>query len=731
MSTATARGGLRRERPRDRRGAGPRERRRADGRARQRARPCGSPPRPASPTSGAGAGRRSGRRARPRATSCGCGRCGSTATGTPCSSWWIPRAPRATPGRGPASATRPPRPRASWSSWAGSSRSGPRTDAPDSYTAKLLAKGLDAALKKIGEEATEVVLAAKGEIRRAPGRGVGRSALPPARRPAPARSRHRRRARRARAHGGKREGAEHGRLRAAVRGRRARARVPRDPGRPAHAGLRLPVASPRDRNGPSCWRAWWAASAFPATRSSAATPWPRSRPAAAACALQDAAGTREEPRPLLDVLRGELGPPAAEVPGLPRFTGGAVGYLGYDAVRLFERIPDRHATGDSVLASFSFYRSLVAFDHVAQRMVLIADAAPGSRQAFERGAGDARRARGGPPLGAPHRPACAPRRCARARPGRRRRLPREACARAKEYIAAGDIFQVVLSRQQTVDCGVDPFTVYRALRMVNPSPYMFFLKDGDSAIAGASPEMLVRVENGRVETRPIAGTRPRGATPEEDDALARELLADEKERAEHLMLVDLGRNDLGRVCRYGSVSVPEFMQVERYSHVSQHRELGDRRAARRARTRSTRSWPPSPPAPSRAPRRSGPWRSSTSSRARAAGSTAAPSATSTCAATSTSASPSAPWSCATAGPTCRRGRASWPTPIPPPRSARPRPRRGRSSRRCVSREAGMSATPPVAEGLVLLVDNYDSFTYNLYQYLGELGPTSRGPQRRR
>jgi len=283
--------------------------------------------------------------------------------------------------------------------------------------------------------------------------------------------------------------------------------------------------------------------------------------------LQNAAGTREETRPLLDVLRGELGPPAAEVAGLPRFTGGAVGYLNYDAVRLFERIPDRHATGDSVLASFSFYRSLVAFDHARQRMVLIADAEPGSRQAFERAQETLDRLE--EDLRWERRTDS---------PARREGSPaldlgdgagyRAGVARAKEYIAAGDIFQVVLSRQQTVECGVDPFTVYRALRMVNPSPYMFFLKDGESAIAGASPEMLVRVENGRVETRPLAGTRPRGATPEEDDALARELLADEKERAEHLMLVDLGRNDLGRVCRYGSVRVPEFMQVERYSHVS-------------------------------------------------------------------------------------------------------------------------------------------------------------------
>src|SRR5204862_6981689 len=143
----------------------------------------------------------------------------------------------------------------------------------------------------------------------------------------------------------------------------------------------------------------------------------------------------------------------------------------------------------------------------------------------------------------------------------------EAVRRAKEYIAAGDIFQVVLSRQRTVPCALDPFTVYRALRMVNPSPYMFFLKEGATAVAGASPEMLVRVEGRRVETRPLAGTRPRGATAEEDERREKELLADEKERAEHLMLVDLGRNDLGRVCRFGSVSVPEMMRIERYSHV--------------------------------------------------------------------------------------------------------------------------------------------------------------------
>ncbi len=276
--------------------------------------------------------------------------------------------------------------------------------------------------------------------------------------------------------------------------------------------------------------------------------------------------THLESRGLLPALRARMGPPAVEIPGLPRFTGGAVGYLTWDAVRLFEKIPDRHGPADAPLASFFFYRSLVAFDHVGQRLVLIAVADPGSRQAWER----AQQTLDGleEDLGWERRPATKP----------RTESPsgldlgdgaafRSAVARAKEYIAQGDIFQVVLSRQQTLPCGLDPFTVYRALRMVNPSPYMYFLKDGDAAVAGASPEMLVRVEGRRVEMRPIAGTRPRGDGRSDTD-VERELLADEKERAEHLMLVDLGRNDAGRVCRYGSVSVPELMRVEHYSHVA-------------------------------------------------------------------------------------------------------------------------------------------------------------------
>jgi anthranilate synthase component 1 len=281
---------------------------------------------------------------------------------------------------------------------------------------------------------------------------------------------------------------------------------------------------------------------------------------------RDRDGEREEKEGLLTALRARLGPAPAEVPGLPRFTGGAVGYLTWDAARLFERLPDRHGAASGVVASFAFYRALVAFDHVRQRLLLIALAEPGSRSAFDRAREtldcfeeDLRWER---------RPA----------QGRRSERPaglpledgasfRTAVVAAKEHIAAGDVFQVVLSRQHTVDCELDPFTVYRALRMINPSPYMYFLKQGGAAIAGASPEMLVRVEGSRVETRPIAGTRARG-DGRSDEEVARELLADEKERAEHLMLVDLGRNDLGRVCRFGSVQVAELMKVEHYSHVA-------------------------------------------------------------------------------------------------------------------------------------------------------------------
>jgi anthranilate synthase component 1 len=283
-----------------------------------------------------------------------------------------------------------------------------------------------------------------------------------------------------------------------------------------------------------------------------------------------AAGSRPAAESLLPILRSHLGPPAAEVEGLPRFTGGAVGHLTYDAVRLLERIPDRLGPADGPLAVFALYRSVVAFDHARQKLLLIADAPPGGRADFERAQEvldaletDLRQPRSVEMAPTSRGPQAPP----RAAFGDGATF-RDAVRRAKDYIAAGDAYQVVLSRQASVACALDPFTVYRALRMVNPSPYMYFLKQGARTVAGASPEMLVRVEGRRVEARPIAGTRPRGRSAEEDEVLAGELLADAKERAEHIMLVDLGRNDLGRVCRFGSVTVPELMKVERYSHVT-------------------------------------------------------------------------------------------------------------------------------------------------------------------
>jgi anthranilate synthase component 1 len=262
------------------------------------------------------------------------------------------------------------------------------------------------------------------------------------------------------------------------------------------------------------------------------------------------------------------------VPELPRFTGGAVGYLGFDAAAWFEPVPlsgdpeDRGAVGDT--AGFMVFDTVLAFDHAQHRLLIIANA----------------RISGDEDLESLYQFACAKidflekelqrtLSVARTAPSPplevRSNLTREEfeahVRTAKEHIAAGDIYQVVLSQRFEAPAPADPFTVYRALRHVNPSPYMYFIRTGALAIVGSSPEMLVRVEGQRVETHPIAGTRPRGRTPDEDMRLGEELKRNEKERAEHVMLVDLGRNDLGRVCEYGSVRVPQFMTLERFSHV--------------------------------------------------------------------------------------------------------------------------------------------------------------------
>jgi anthranilate synthase component 1 len=286
----------------------------------------------------------------------------------------------------------------------------------------------------------------------------------------------------------------------------------------------------------------------------------------------DRAGeTTESEQPFVATLRELMaGFHAPFVPGLPRFTGGAVGYLGYDAAAWFEPVELQSSADESDEAGFMLFDTVLAFDHVRHRILIIANA----------------RISGDEDLESLYQFACAriefvERELERAlsKPGARDGEPLEVSSNvsrdefermvrtAKEYIAAGDIYQVVLSQRFEASLNADPFTVYRALRHVNPSPYMYFMRMGGLAIVGSSPEMLVRVEGRRVQTHPIAGTRPRGRTEEEDVRLAEELKRNEKERAEHVMLVDLGRNDLGRVSSYGSVRVPTYMTVERYSHV--------------------------------------------------------------------------------------------------------------------------------------------------------------------
>jgi anthranilate synthase component I len=260
------------------------------------------------------------------------------------------------------------------------------------------------------------------------------------------------------------------------------------------------------------------------------------------------------------------------LPELPPLVGGAIGYFGYDMVRLVERVPasgrDDAALDDAVLM---FYLGLVAFDHLRHRLFIIRNVftgGPGSLRAkYSAAVREIKRTRR--LLARPER---APHRKPRAAAGRvQSNFTRAgflaAVRRAKRHIRAGDIFQVVLSQRFAAPLAAHPFEVYRALRALNPSPYLYYLGLGDVAVAGSSPEMLVKVQGREAFYRPIAGTRPRGRDEAEDRRLAAELRADPKERAEHVMLVDLGRNDLGRVAEAGSVRVEDLMTVERYSHV--------------------------------------------------------------------------------------------------------------------------------------------------------------------
>ncbi len=261
-----------------------------------------------------------------------------------------------------------------------------------------------------------------------------------------------------------------------------------------------------------------------------------------------------------------------EVEGLPRFFGGAVGYLGYDMVRHFENLKtDKPALLDAYDSYFMITDTIVIFDTMRQKIKVVSNAyiengsTPENAYQFAtdkiNSIIDHLRA----PL--PQPAADNSNKTVEFKSNISREDFELSVEKAKEYVRSGDIIQVVLSQRFSGELSADPLDIYRVLRTLNPSPYMFFLRLEDTVIAGASPEVMVRKEGSHVELRPIAGTRPRGITPEADALLAEELLADPKECAEHVMLVDLGRNDLGRVCTTGSVSVSELMLIERYSHV--------------------------------------------------------------------------------------------------------------------------------------------------------------------
>jgi len=284
----------------------------------------------------------------------------------------------------------------------------------------------------------------------------------------------------------------------------------------------------------------------------------------------------DDPWPALRALLAEWVPPAEGLDHLPRFWGGAVGYVAYDAVRTFEpTVGDALADPEAWDFSFAIGGTLLIFDDLRQRAYAVTQCRVGDgvdlREAYE-GAREELAALADE-LARPR----VPRLLSPPTIGFDGELPkssfdppsyRAAVERAKEHIRAGDIFQVVPSQRFSVDArGVDLFDVYRMLRAINPSPYMYLLRFDEVGIAGASPETLVRVEDGVAEVRPIAGTRKRGVSDEDDSAIAEELLADPKEVAEHVMLVDLGRNDLGRISAPGTVKITEQMAIERYSHV--------------------------------------------------------------------------------------------------------------------------------------------------------------------
>lgn len=260
-----------------------------------------------------------------------------------------------------------------------------------------------------------------------------------------------------------------------------------------------------------------------------------------------------------------------KIQGLPRFSGGAVGYFSYDSIRLWEAIPDKNPKEDSLEdIFFAFYKDLIAFDNREHRLILISNIilenGADIEAEYQSALRSVQRMESKLSSSLAYHSFSVVQKSEQSSNFKREEYER-AVEKCKEYIRAGDIFQVVLSQRFKIEVEADSFDLYRILRVVNPSPYMYYLSIGETSVIGASPEMLVRVENGEVEVRPIAGTRRRGESEAEDHELIEDLRADPKEKAEHIMLVDLGRNDVGRVSEYGSVKVCDLMHVEKYSHV--------------------------------------------------------------------------------------------------------------------------------------------------------------------
>ena len=281
-------------------------------------------------------------------------------------------------------------------------------------------------------------------------------------------------------------------------------------------------------------------------------------------------GREKDPLQALENFLGRYRPVLHD--SLPRFFGGAVGYVNYDLIRSFEKIPtllpEDHSLYDCY---FMIADTLLVFDNVKQKVKVISNVLLDGQRPLRETYQEAKEKIGktiaklqNPTFPSPPKQSFSP---SPLRSNSSKEEFMKRVERAKEYIKAGDVIQVVLSQRFSSDLHCEPFDIYRALRSINPSPYLFYLKMDDSVLLGASPEVMVRLEGRQIELRPLAGTRPRGKTPEEDRKMEKDLLADEKEMAEHIMLVDLGRNDVGRVSEIGSVEVTALMEVERYSHV--------------------------------------------------------------------------------------------------------------------------------------------------------------------